>query len=118
LTLYRDLKKEGIDIFNPADPAFTDRCYTHINNETGADTTISWRQQNYIQKISPMCIGINCTYQGISEFDYVQCNCTGLQSDNNIVNELVNFVMTSVSSLNIGVIFCYKVISIVNIFLY
>jgi hypothetical protein len=61
LTLYKELKDQGIDIFNPSDNAFNDRCLTHINNQTGTDTTLNWRKQNYLQKTIPMCVGFNCT---------------------------------------------------------
>jgi hypothetical protein len=114
LTLYKKLKGQGIDIFNVSDEAFNSKCYTHIDNQTGTDTTLNWRKQNYLQKKVPMCIGINCVYQGISEFDYVQCNCTGLQTDNELVNEIVNVLTSAVSNLNIGIIFCYK--QILNVY--
>jgi hypothetical protein len=113
LTKYNEVKSEGIDSFNPNDPAFTDRCYSHIDNTTGADTTINSRKQNYLQQKQPMCVGINCTYQGISEFDYIQCTCTGMTSDNALVNKAVNNFFTAVSKFNIAVIFCSKVITLV-----
>jgi hypothetical protein len=110
LTLYKELKDQGIDIFNPNDPAFTDRCFTHIDNQTGGDTTLNYRKQKYLQQNVPICMGINCTYKGISEFDYVECTCTGLVTDNELINTLVNTFMSAVSKFNIGVIFCYKTI--------
>jgi hypothetical protein len=113
LTKYNELKSEGIDSFNPNDPAFTDRCYSHIDNKTGADTTINSRKQTYLQQNQPMCVGINCTYQGLSEFDYIQCTCTGMTSDNALVNKAINYFFTAVSKFNIAVIFCSKVITLV-----
>jgi hypothetical protein len=114
LTAYKVLKTEGIDIFNPSDPAFTDRCYTHIDNQTGADTTVNWRKQNYLQQNIPMCVGINCTYQGVS--DYIQCTCTGMQTDNVLVNEVIDYLFTAISKFNIAVIFCYREIKLVSFF--
>jgi hypothetical protein len=110
LTLYKELKYQGIDIFNPNDTAFTDRCFTHIDNQTGGDTTVNYRKQKYFQQNVPICMGINCIYKGISEFDYVECTCTGLVTDNEMINTLVNTFMGAVSKFNISVIFCYKTI--------
>jgi hypothetical protein len=116
LTLYKELRHQGIDIFNPSDSAFNDRCFTHINNQTGTDTTLNWRKQNYLQKTIPMCVGFNCTYQGVSEFNYVKCSCTGLQSDSELVNNIVDILTTTVSKLNIGIIFCYK--QMLNVYIF
>jgi hypothetical protein len=114
LTLYNELKRQSIDIFNAYDPAFTDRCFAHLDNNTGYDTTLNWRKQNYLQQKQPMCIGFNCTYQGISEFDYVECSCTGLTSGNEVVNQLVGIFTQTVSNFNIGVVLCYNLIPNVN----
>jgi hypothetical protein len=85
-----------------------------VNNVTGADTTPNWRKEHYYQHMTPMCIGINCTFTGISSSDYIQCTCTGLQTDSEIVNKLVNLFINTVSKLNIGVLFCYKTLLTVN----
>jgi hypothetical protein len=117
LTKYKELKAQGIDTLDPNDPAFTDRCYSHVDNTTGGDTTLNWRQQHYYQQKIPMCIGVNCTYKGISQFDYVECACTGLQTNNMVAIELMNKFLVSASKLNIGIVRCYNRIISVNLIL-
>jgi hypothetical protein len=115
LTMYKELKDQGIDIYNATDPAFTDKCFSHVDNVTGADTTPNWRKDHYYQHNTPMCIGVNCTFTGISSFDYIQCTCTGLKTDSEIVNKLVNMFIKTVSQFNIGVIFCSKTLFTVKL---
>jgi hypothetical protein len=102
--------KSQIDAFNQSDPAFNDYCFTYIDPQTGRDTTVNWRRQNLLQTKLPMCIGFNCTYEGINEFDYVKCNCTGFQSNVEIVNKFVDVAVKTVAELNLKVIYCYKMI--------
>jgi hypothetical protein len=115
LTLYKDLIDKGIDIFNENDPAFTDRCFSYKIN--GTDTTVNWRRQNLLQSTAPLCIGIDCTFQSISDHNYLQCNCSGLSSDSEFLNGMVDTLIESFSQLNLGIIFCYKLISYVSLFL-
>jgi hypothetical protein len=112
MTLYKKMKSQGIDVFNKTDPAFTDFCF--VNSYNGADTTVNWRRDNILQSNIPLCLGINCTYNGLNENNYIDCECTGLQSDNSVFNTAVNFIFDSISKLNIQVIYCYKVIPTVN----
>jgi hypothetical protein len=107
MTRYTELKEQGIDILNKNDPVFTDRCATFVDSN-GKDTSINWRIENLYQKKMPMCIGFNCTYDGIDEFYYAKCTCTGLQTDVAILNEFVDFFLSKLSELNIGILFCYK----------
>jgi hypothetical protein len=115
LALFNELKDQGVDIFNKTDPAFTDRCFNLKFN--GSDTTLSWRRQNLLQSSIPLCIGINCTYQGVNSHDYVECHCSGLDSDSEILNSVVDYVVDSVSQLNLGIIFCASLINIVSSYL-
>jgi hypothetical protein len=110
MTLYNAMKnKSNIDIYNENDPAFNDICYTYVNTD-GKDTTLNWRRTNLLQEKLPMCIGFNCTYEGLNEFDYVQCNCTGFKSNVEIVNKFVDVAVKTLAELNLKVIYCYKVI--------
>jgi hypothetical protein len=111
LTQYNTLKEAGIDIFNQNDPVFTDRC-TAFNN-TGKDTSLTWRRNNLYQKKQPLCIGVSCTFEGISAYNYVQCNCTGLKTESEMVNKLVDTLISSVSKLNVGIIFCYAAVPVI-----
>jgi hypothetical protein len=115
LTLYRDMKEQGVDLLNPNDPIFNDICISYNDNISG--TTLNWRRQNlYPQKI-PMCVGFNCTYQGINEFNYVNCECSGLGSTSDILNMFSSNIMESLSEINIGIVSCYKQIPSVRYFI-
>jgi hypothetical protein len=112
LTYYKDMKDKGVDIYNRDDPVFNDRCMTVADPLTGKDTTLTWRRNNIYQQKQPMCIGVNCTYKGIDEFDYISCSCTGLQSDSEFINQVVDYLLVSISEINIGVVFCYMQIPV------
>jgi hypothetical protein len=109
ITLYKEMKAQGIDILNPDDPYFNDRCQSFADNQTGADTTINYRRANYLQKRVPKCYGLNCTYQGVTNENYIRCNCTGIQTDIEILNKSFNYVITFISQFNIDIIKCYNV---------
>jgi hypothetical protein len=110
LTQYNEMKEAGIDIFDPEDPFFTDRCATF--NSTGDGTSLSWRRKNLYQKKQPMCIGFSCTFEGISAYNYIKCNCTGLKTDIEMFNKLVDTIISSISKLNVGIITCYTAIPV------
>jgi hypothetical protein len=111
LTLYNEMKELGIDILNPNDPAFNDKCvsYSDINGE---DMSLSWRRENLYQQKMPICLGTDCTYTGINEFNYVTCNCTGLQSDSEFINDVTQIILGSLSDINIGIVTCTHVIPV------
>jgi hypothetical protein len=115
LTFYKEMKNKGIDIFNPDDAAFNDICF--IDTYNGTDTTINWRREHYLNQKIPMCVGVNCTYQGLTEDNYVTCKCSGLQGDSSLINTIVNYFLESLSDYNIWVIYCYKQIPTVSLFL-
>jgi hypothetical protein len=108
------MEEQGIDIFNPDDPAFHDRCAVHIDNTTGKDTTVNWRVERYFQQKTPMCIGFNCTYLGINEYNYIRCNCTGLNSRFDVVNKVVQAAVNWLSEVNLGIVACNNLITLVR----
>jgi hypothetical protein len=115
MTLYNELKEQGIDIFNPNDAIYNDRCISYTNNETGSDTTLNWRRQFLLTQKVPICVGFNCTYQGVSEFNYLKCDCSGLNSGSGIVDSITQMLLDSLSEINIGIVACYKQIPTVII---
>jgi hypothetical protein len=115
LTLYNVMKAQGIDILNPNDPVFTDRCMTFTNTSTGQDTTINSRRQNLFQQKTPVCKETNCTYSGINSNNYMKCECSGLDSGSRIVNQITDIVIYSINSVNVGIVTCYYLIPTVKI---
>jgi hypothetical protein len=112
LTLYKEMKVQGIDILNPNDPFYTDRCISYTDNSTSADTTLNWRRKTYLKGKMPLCVGLNCTYQGLDTNNYLNCQCQGMQSDTPIYYQLLNVFTDSLSQLNLGIILCYKIIPV------
>jgi hypothetical protein len=107
---YEAMRNQSIDIFDPNNPAFTDRCFQYIDNSTGRDTTLNSRIQKYLQNNTIVCSsnsGTNCTYKGIDENGYVDCDCSGKVADDDISNDFINMLSTSYSSLNLDVVKCY-----------
>jgi hypothetical protein len=115
MTLYNELKEQGIDLFNPNDPIFNDICISYTDNST--DTTLNWRRQHLHPQKMPICVGINCTYQGINEFDYVKCDCTGMNSGSEVLNQISEILLESLSEINIVIVTCYKQIPTVRLIL-
>jgi hypothetical protein len=108
MTLYNELIEQGIDIFDPKEAIFNDRCISYTDNTTNSDTSLNWRREHlYSQKV-PMCIGFNCTYDGVNEFNYLNCNCAGLNSDSAVLNSVSEILLSSLSEINIGIVTCYK----------
>jgi hypothetical protein len=116
LTLYKVMKEQGIDIFNPDDPIFNDICVSYNDNNNLMDTTLNWRRQNLYQQKRPMCIGFNCTYKSINEFNYIKCSCSELDSQSSIINTLSDVLMSTLSEINISIVTCYKQIPSVSFF--
>jgi hypothetical protein len=111
LQQYQDMKDRNIDIFDPNDPAFTDRCFQYVDNTTGMDTTLNWRIKNYLQNNTISCssrAGTNCTYRGIDDNGYVICKCAGTVVDDDVSNDFVNFLADTYSSLNLDIVRCYN----------
>jgi hypothetical protein len=115
MTLYNELKDQGIDIFDQNDSVFNDRCISYTDNSTGSDTTLNWRRQFLFAQKVPMCVGFNCTYQGVSEFNYLKCDCTGLNTGSGFIDDISKMLLDSLTEINIGIVTCYKQIPTVNI---
>jgi hypothetical protein len=114
---YRTFKDDGIDTFNTSDPAFTDRCFSYQDKLTGMDTTINYRMKYYYQSISAQCITEmgRCNYTEVNYNDYLNCDCKGVDPNNEVSGNLVPKIMNSVSDINLDVINCLGP-AFVNIF--
>jgi hypothetical protein len=104
LTKYKEMKKFNLDIFNPNDPYLNIRCLSLIDPQTQYDTTVNWRRTNYYQTTIPQCNGLNCTYNGINDNNYVDCSC-GIQSDPYYL-QTATYVFNTLSTFNIDVVSC------------
>jgi hypothetical protein len=116
LTLYKEMKAMGIDITNTSDPFFTDRCFAFKDPATGADTSLNYRRANYFQAQQPNCLGLVCNLTGINNYNYVECTCSS-DDDSSVFNDLVGQVITSLSDINIEIVFCYSLIPVCVIFI-
>jgi hypothetical protein len=105
LTLYKEMNDQGIDIFDPNNTFFNDRCAGYIDNYSLKDTTVNSRRKEYFQKIIPECIGFNCTYTGINEHNYIECLC-GIKTDNEYINEPLNYAIGTLTRFNFDVVLC------------
>jgi hypothetical protein len=109
MTLYREMKNKGIDIFDPNNTYFNDICFSYIDNSS--DTTLNYRRQNYFQPTIPECSGLNCEYNGINENNYVGCTC-GIQTGVEYINKPLNYVLESLSQFNFEVVKCTAIIPV------
>jgi hypothetical protein len=110
LTKYQEIKKLGIDIYNPNDPYFNDRCLGLVDNQTNYDTTVNWRINNYYETTIPECNGLDCAYSGIDENNFVNCTCN-LQDDEYYVKP-VYYIKDSLTRFNFEVIQCPQMIPV------
>jgi hypothetical protein len=114
-TLYNQLKKEGIDIYNPDDKVFTSRCFSNIDPTTGYSTTINFRIDKYFRNKTIQC-GNGCYYVSVDDNNYVTCQCSGVTKTNNeFFNTIGDFVLNGFSNINIDVVKCYKHVFSVNL---
>jgi hypothetical protein len=111
MTLYKEMKNQGIDIFNPNDDSFNDICSGYVDKSTLKYTTLNWRRANYYQTIIPQCIGFNCDYIGVNDNNYVECSC-GIKTDNEYINEPLNYAIGTLTKFNFGVILCANLIPV------
>jgi hypothetical protein len=117
LTFYKEMKSQGIDIYDANAPAFNDICMYHIDTNTGFDTTINWRRKFYYQNYSCVCTNSNCTYVGIDDEYYVNCDCY-LNPDDQVTSDFNSYLLSEVSVWNFQAFLCYEDIIHVNINLY
>jgi hypothetical protein len=113
LTFYNTMINSSIDVYNPNASAFNDICDAHIDTNTGFDTTVNWRRTNYYQNLSAVCDGSNCTYIGIDDEDYVNCQCSGLDSTANVNSDFETYLLGQFTVWNWGVFFCARDIPVV-----
>jgi hypothetical protein len=108
LNKYRTFKEDNIDIMNPNDPAFNDRCYSYVDKDIDFDTTLNSRITGLYQGITVQCnvkVG-NCTFSDISTNNYISCNCTGLNPNSEVSGGMVASNIPLVSNINIEIINC------------
>jgi hypothetical protein len=117
LAYYNQMKNASIDVYNPTASAFNDICVAHIDTDTGFDTTVDWRRTHYFQNLSALCEGANCTYAGIDDEDYVNCECSSLTSEDDINSSFEKYLLGEFSVWNFGVFLCGKQIGEVIILL-
>jgi hypothetical protein len=102
MTRYQDFKNKTIDIYNPNDALFISRCYTYELD--GYDTTINMRR-NYLYANKTIQCNNNCTYTGIDENSYAQCDCSELMDDVYSVI-IIEYILQSVNHINLDIVTC------------
>jgi hypothetical protein len=111
LTEYKQMKTQGIDMYNRNDPYFNDRCSNFIDNTTGADVSINMRRQKFNKQKAPQCMGTNCTYNGINSDNYVNCTCSS-EDEASLFNTPYQYVLNSYSKFNIDIFVCINTIPV------
>jgi hypothetical protein len=105
-----------IDIYDPMDRAFNDRCFSFIDNLTKFDTTINYRREFYFQNKTVQCSD-NCTYEGFDFYNFLTCKCIGLSPNVAIQITFIGYQFTDeVTNVNLGVIACYKDVFKLSVF--
>jgi hypothetical protein len=102
-SLYNKMLLAGVDIYNPNDPKFNNRCYSVIDPDTGADTSLNYRIKNYFQGVVISCTN-GCIYSGIDANNNVICKCNGLPT--NLHLYLQPMVLSAVSDFNLSLFNC------------
>lgn len=110
MALYLSLSSSGLDGFDPNSTAFSSRCFPLSDNSSNADTSVNFRRNNYFQGTAEC--GEGCTYQGLSEDNYMDCNCTGI-GDSEIANTIVGEVLADFPTMNIDIAKCYNLLFVV-----
>ena len=109
----QSLAEQGIDVFDASSAFFNDICFPYSDSENDTDVPLSVRRDEYYQNVT-FCSG-DCVYDGINyETTSVNCKCDTTSKDNGLQsitkNELKNEFTTSLTSSNIKVIVCYKLL--------
>jgi hypothetical protein len=95
---YNKFKKDGIDLFDPNDPAFRTKCYSYYDNSIYYDTTLRYRRHFYFQNRTE-CSQNSCRYQSyINGFVICQCGLVSPPSESFGVIVLSNFSILGCSS--------------------
>lgn len=116
MTLYDSLSDSGIDIYNANSTAFQTRCVSVVDNQTAYDTTINFRRQNYYQNLTGSCSS-SCSYTGLTDGTYVDCDCTGVSSDDTSAS-FATELLDSLPTFNIDVVTCINLIDAVTYLLF
>jgi hypothetical protein len=94
--LYRKFQADGIDIFNPLEPAFRTRCFSYVDYDIDYDTTLNYRRKNYFQNRTD-CQENGCVYESYSTDGYITCKCNTVNTDtvNNTFSEASGIMLCS-----------------------
>jgi hypothetical protein len=103
---YTKMLAAGIDIYNPSDPKYFDRCSSVIDPNNNADTSLNYRIKNYFQGVTITCTS-GCSYSGIDATNNVICNCNGVPTNAHL--QLQQQTLSTVSDLNLSIFNCNNV---------
>ena len=108
------LTDQGINIFDPNDPFYTDICYD-FDNPLKKDIPLNDRIKHIFPNASLCDSG--CKYEGINMEDMTaSCNCkfnditNNAIKDNEVINSMVGEIFDIINSSNIQVLKCFKYI--------
>lgn len=106
-SLYRVLREKNVDILDSNSQFYQDRCTSILDPVSGKDTTVGFRIRNFFQNTTVLCAS-NCNYAGLEESGYVVCNCSGVISNDEPINQFVDSVVVpTYSTINHEVIKCF-----------
>jgi len=107
LTNYQYYADKGINIFDPNDPYFNDRCIPIRKNST--ETTILGRRDEY-SGVELSC-SEGCLFKGINvTTGYLDCDCNLTNAETEVFAQVGNQVLGIISSLNIEIVKCWEVV--------
>ena len=105
VTKYQEFLDEGIDLLDPNDPYFSDRCIPVRKNSTS--TTILSRRSDYFN-ITLMC-SPGCKLKGINTTTgYMDCDCN-IKDDAPIFSAIGNSELGVISSFNLEIVKCWDI---------
>lgn len=105
LTDYQSISSEyDADIYNSKDPFLNNKCTLYSIG--GADITVTLRRQLY--DVEATCEEEGCSYTGIDEHNYIQCNCTELPSKS--YTDFKETIWTTVVDSNFKLVTCFLVV--------
>ena len=97
---------KDVDIYNKESPGFYSRCVKSKDLNTSADTSMSFRRNKLFQNETLECSSI-CSYQGLDENGYIQCDCT-TSGKQEISNTGSDFFFNPIPPMNYDIITCYS----------
>ena len=103
--LYENLTKQNVDLFNYNDPAFHSRCVVIKDNEDRV-LTLNTKQKKIYTNQSASCEN-NCQYNGLDEYEYMKCDCTGApKEETGSTVEEKRFI--DIPNVNYDIIVCWR----------